>query len=276
MPGVRGIHCPECDRYVGPVETCPYCRARVHKRRAHISLKYGAVVIAIVGILVVRQLGLCQGTPRLDICDVGPENNFAHVELTGTVINTPMFFKQEYGSSGSLYFEIDDGTDTITVRTYPSTTPELLEQNKVPGFGDRVRVKGQVAVTGDAYALILQTAAQLTIYRAEPVNVSVMDIASADSDSFTDGNRVRVVGELDEWLQYTWALSLWLEDENGKRVNIWIPQSITDLTGLGVLGRLDRGMTLMVEGGLKWYESGRYSRWEVTPATSQDIREVRA
>lgn len=274
---MAGIHCPKCNRYIGPVEICPYCRAKVRKGRAYVALKYGSLVIAILGLLLVRQLAVFQGTPKLSISDIGPENNFAKVALSGKITNAPMFFPEEHGSSGSLYFELDDGTGIITVRSYPSTTRELLEQNKIPGFGDFVRVKGQVAVTGDVYALVLQAADQLEILRpnaAEVPNVSILDIACGDSNSFTEGSRVRVRGELDEWYQYTFALSLWLKDDNGYRVNIWIPQSITELTGLGALGRLRTGVILTAEGGLKWYEAGQYSRWELIPATSQDIKEV--
>ena len=136
-------------------------------------------------------------------------------------------------------------------------------------------MRGQVQYRGASFALVLNSADDLRIYRTEAVALPISEIAFADSDDFVNGNRVRVNGTVDEWTEYTYSISLWIRDSNGYSVNVWIPRSVIDLTGMGVIGRMYEGMNITVEGALKWYEAGRYSRWEIIPASSEDITEVR-
>lgn len=267
------IHCPNCNRYVGPVETCPYCRAKVAKRSVHQAIKYGSLAFALLGLVLVQQLAVHQGTPQFKISEIDKQNNFAHIEIRGMVSDPITYFSQEGTDSGSLYIEVDDGTGTVTVRTYSDMTSKLLKAGKVPAFGDRVIVTAQVAYRCDALSLLLQSTDDIEIDRATPVDLEPSDIAAADEDSFAEGDRVRVSGRLDEWTDYEWAISLWITDGSQNRANIYIPQSIMDLTGAGVLGRLYVNMELTVVGALKWYEAGRYSRWEVIPASTADMSE---
>ncbi|MEW6069720.1 MAG: hypothetical protein AB1485_03810 [Candidatus Thermoplasmatota archaeon] len=272
---MAGIHCPSCERYIGPVEICPYCRAKVGKSRAYVALKYGSLVIAVLGILLLRQIAALQGVPQIAINDIKLESNYAYVEIRGVVCNPPSYFPEEYGI-GSLYFNVDDGTGIITIKSYPSTTKEILAQNKIPSFGDYVKVRAQVQISGTDTSLVLQSANGLSITRADAAAKTISELASSTSRAFKEGERVKVSGKLESYTQYKYALSLRLSDLNepAKNITIWIPQSIIELTGKGALAKLELGMVLEVEGSLKWYEAGRYSAWEVIPATTKDIKEV--
>jgi hypothetical protein len=250
----------------------------VGKSRAYIVLKYFSLVFAVAGILLLRQLAIGVGTTALKINEIERGNNFARVEICGVIADAPTFFLEEgTKESGTIYFTIDDGTGTITVRCYPSVTRELLRDKIIPAFGDRVKVKAQVAFAGETCSLILQSPRDLHLQRTPYVEVPVLEpaaIARAGKGAYVEGTRVKVNGTLVEWISYKWAVSLWLRDDEGNRVNIWIPVSILELTGWGVVGRLRKGMQLEVVGGLKWYEAGRYSRWEIIPATSEEIMEL--
>ncbi len=98
-----------------------------------------------------------------------------------------------------------------------------------------------------------------------------------------DGDRVRVTGVVVSAKQMAYAISIYIKDAAGNQVNIWIPESIYVLYGKGILDNLnteDDNMTgadtISVVGAMKWYESGKYSHWEIIPATTKDITRVAA
>lgn len=272
-----GILCPNCKKYIGPVESCPYCRAKVGKAKAYTALKYGSLVIAILGLLLLRQIAIFQGVPFVNINEIGSGNNFGYVEIRGIVCETPAYFPEETTSSGSLYFDVDDGTGIITVKSYSSTTKDLLAQNKIPGFGNKVVVRAQVSSSATDTSLILQSAECLSIVEEKAESLtSISDLVTPEGGRFTEYEHLRVLGRVESYTQYAYATSVKLADlnESSKNITIWIPQSVLDLTGLGVLNRMYPHMLLEVEGNLEWYEAGKYSGWEIIPTTMQDIKEV--
>lgn len=274
---MSGILCPNCRKYIGPVEVCPYCRAKVGKAKAYVALKYGSLVIAILGLLLLRQIAVLQGVPFVNINEISSGNNFGYVEVRGIVCETPAYFPEETGSTGSLYFDVDDGTGIITVKSYSSTTKELLAQNKIPGFGNKVIVRAQVSSSGADLALVLQSAECLSIVKEEAESLTpISDLVTPGGGRFTEYEHLKVLGRVESYTQYTYATSIKLADlnESSKNITIWIPQSVPELTGSGVLNRIYTNMLLEVEGNLEWYEAGKYSGWEIIPATMQDIKEV--
>jgi hypothetical protein len=212
----------------------------------------------------------------MNIEDISEVNNWAYINIVGTVVSTPRYFPREHTNTGTLYFDVDDGTGTITVRAYDTATRELIEKQKIPAFGDKVDLKGVVNVRKDQITIVLNSADQLKIIREPATAISISELyqARTDENYFIDGTRVKIKGTIDYWVKYKFALSLWLSDDYGNQANIFIPQSIIELTGPGILYTITEDMEISATGALKWYAAGRYSRWEIIPATTADIYRI--
>jgi len=273
------IHCPKCARYIGPIEECPYCHFKVPKKRSYRAMKWGALVWAIVGVLVLQQIYSAPlmephfGNPEMKIEEVGRLNNYAYITIEGIVSNTPIFYPRDYYGTGTVYFHVDDGTGDMLVKAYDEVAKEMMaDHSKIPQYGDRVRIRGTFQYRSYDFSMILQTVDQMEIFREEAVDMSIADIVYADGDAGLDGLRVHVEGEVDSWKQFDFAMSIYLVDGFGNKVNIWIPKGVTDLSGPGDVFKISQGAYVECEGSLMWYEAGRYSTWEVIPANSGEFR----
>jgi hypothetical protein len=147
----------------------------------------------------------------------------------------------------------------------------MLESGKVPGFGDRVRLTGNVYWYNAERGFILNDLNQLEITRPEPTNMTIGKITSLDVSSMAGYYRARTSGIVTSWTKYFSAVEVTLADAQGTEMSLYVPNSITDLTGVGVLGQLEVGMGLDVTGCLEYYDAGSYSKWEIIPATTADI-----
>ncbi|MCD6461168.1 MAG: hypothetical protein J7L61_00285 [Thermoplasmata archaeon] len=265
------IHCPNCGRYIGPVETCPYCGFKIPKKASYKALKYGVLIWGIVGVLLLQQIYGPIPNPEVKIADLGPENNYGRIVIEGMVTRTPTYYDSETKEYGTLYFTVDDGTGEMQVISYDTTTIQLVKAGKIPAFGDHVRVEGTYQYRDYKYSMILDSPLHLTIERPEPYETTVAFIDNALEEAGLTGDRVTVEGYVESWDLYDWALSMWITDYQGHSVNFYVPSAVWKLTGEGSLFGLEVGQHVRVTGALMWYESGRYSRWEIIPATSDDF-----
>lgn len=265
------VHCPNCGRYIGPVPKCPFCDFKMPKKKSYNALKWGTLVWGVVGLLLLLALYGSQPNPLVKIGDLGRENNYSYITIEGVITNTPSYYPADYGEGGSLYFVVDDGTGEILVKTYQQTTVELVEMGKIPAYGDRVRLQGNFQYRGYEFSLILNSGEQLEIFREDPIQMTIVDIENAEGNDDMTTQRVTVEGKVSYWKKFDWAIDIYISDENGSMVDIWIPQSITDLTGDGDVYSIYEGATVRVTGALEWYEAGSYSRWEIIPASSDDF-----
>lgn len=265
--------CTECGRYIGPIVTCPFCGHRV-KRHSRITLtKNLALAFAIVGLLALHGTSMIWGTPAMNIEDLSETTNYAYVELSGVVVRAPTYYPGDDGAPGTIYFTVDDGTGQISVRAYPQpVVRQMLEQKKIPAFGDRVNVTGNVYWYNAERGFILNSLTQLEIDRPTAVNMTVSDIASLDPEDMDGYYRARTFGTVTSWRKFAFSVDVTITDEKQNEISVYVPNSVLDLTGTGVLGTLNVGMGLEVEGCLEYYDAGSYSKWEIIPATSDDIK----
>jgi len=169
-------HCPSCGRFVGPQQVCPYCGASVSQRLSLRFFRYGAVILALVGLALLWVAARSTEIPVTQIQDIGSTMNWAYVRLQGTVTRPPSYDAQ----SEYLKFWLYDGSGEIMVAAYRNESRALIELGLVPAMGDRVTVEGTLKVKEDFQSLTLNVPAHMLVERPEPDERMIGEITLAD------------------------------------------------------------------------------------------------
>jgi hypothetical protein len=263
-------HCPSCKRFVGPLEECPFCGADVPKKRSTIYLKYGALVIAVVGTLLLIPFAVYTETPLVKVKDIQPTFNNAVIKVKGGVPDTPSYYDNPTGKS--FYFSVDDGTGIMPVKIYDDVVKDMLAKNTrskpcIPAFGDRVEITGSLQYRGNDFYMIVNHVSQIKIFRSEPAVVSIKDILNYGPDNETA--RVSVHGRVTSIREYSFACDYLIQDNQGYKIDVFVPKSLANLTGN--LPEIKENTEITVCGALKYYTSGTTSKWEIIPSATWDI-----
>ncbi len=264
--------CPHCGRYVGPVETCPYCKKDIPKRTELKAMKYGSVVFAIIGVILLWQYSVYAGYPSPKLGDVHETMNYSNVEMEGKVVQGASYYPSKTTGGGTIYFTIDDGTGQASVVAYSSVTKKLIEQDKIPSYGDEITFVGTINYRGSDMKVILASADSLEIKRGEGESYTIPDLNQMGKKDIEQGSRVTVSGILtrnvdDLGFSYVFEIA-----QGNETVPILIYKSTIKLAGGEMangesLGTLETGDRITVTGALKWYNG-----WEVIPADASDIQ----
>lgn len=281
----RGVtHCPSCRRYTGPFEVCWYCRYRIRKRPIVRLIKYGSVVGAIIGLFILQQIGAHIGTPHVTISEITRTYNFASIQISGIVQPTVRFYPVETEHerpSGTIVFEVDDGTGLIKVKAYEGVTKEMVQTRKIPSPGDRVRLTGTLHIKGNKISMILGSAAYLTIEREKPAtHTPIREIAHADEDSFKNLQRITAYGNVKRTRSSTSSFTITLGDQYDNEIDVVFPWSLLELHEVRVpgenawVGAPRKGQYLEVSGVLlESTEYGGKRVWKLYPSSPDDIKE---
>jgi len=171
-PQKPGAHCPSCGRFVGAREVCPYCGASVPRRMSLRLFKYGAIALALVGLLVLWIAATWSQVPTVHVEDVVGTMNWAYVRMEGVVTRLPSYDEE----TGYLSFWLNDDTGDIMVSAYRSEARALVEAGKVPMLGDKVSVEGTLKVKEDFAYLTVGVPDKVQITRPEPADMRLGDI----------------------------------------------------------------------------------------------------
>ena len=215
-------HCSQCGRYIGPYEACPYCGARVEGRVPIRVVKTVAVVVATVGLFVLRLIAARTPIPRLPIGQIGATANMAYARVEGWVVRGPIY----YPDSGYLSFTVADETGEIRVAAYRKESDALRAEGRIPALGDRVSVAGTVQVREGGAALTINLPEHVEVVRPEPVERTLGSLTPSDQLL-----RVRVRGQV-------WAIRqprddliiITLRDPTGA-VDVVVDRALQALTG---------------------------------------------
>jgi len=236
--------CPSCGRFVGPHESCPYCGAALAPRLSIRLLKYGALALAAVGLLILLLFAGRSQVPLVAISDLSPTMNFAYIRVEGTVSRQPGYDPED----GSLDFWLDDGTGELYVGVYRNEAEVLLAAGNAPHLGDQVQVDGTLRLREDFTSLTVNVPESLVVTRPEPTRV---EIGALTPD--WEGRPVQVVGVVREAREpYPGMIILALRDTTGS-VDITISDDVINLTGELPPAALTVGAALQVEGVVTLY-----------------------
>ena len=262
-------YCPNCGRYVGSLEVCPYCGTKMPKHTSYYYAKYGSLTFAVFGIIFL--LLFAQSTPvqYVHIGDIGPTYNYALVEIRGVVSSTPSLVIKSDGST-TLYINVDDGTGVMAVHVYNPNVERLAEKNKIPGYGDFVTIKGELYFRGTNRYMIINAPDQISINRAQPTKMSISEI---NKISYPYGNYLRVMltGHIvSNRTTYSGAYVLNFTDGSGF-ISVFVPSYMVHFYGFEPS---DFKGKIQLCGAVQWYGSSMSGEWEIVPAGINDFKVI--
>lgn len=161
--------CPSCGRFVGTYTRCPYCQALTQKRLSIRIFKYISVLTSTFGLLLLLFFARNIKTQKVNIADLGPLSNFAHVRIEGVVTKS-------YGLHPkwkSLAFVVAQGRGekrkTIRISAYSKTAKKIAKEGKIPNEGDLISVEGQVRFQKETPSLLINAPELLVIKKRAKV-----------------------------------------------------------------------------------------------------------
>jgi DNA/RNA endonuclease YhcR with UshA esterase domain len=167
--------CPSCGQFVGPYDRCPYCGADAGRRMAVRILKYGSLLLALLGLAVLLLVARHSQVPAVDIGSLAGTMNWAYIRIAGQVSRQPAYDPQ----ARNLQFWVWDGTGEIMVSAYRSEAETLLAENRVPVMGDAVAVEGTLRVREDFQYLVLNVPDRVEIRPVVPVEMAIAQVNGA-------------------------------------------------------------------------------------------------
>ena len=132
--------CPKCGRFVGAATKCPYCGAKVEKRMSLVALRWAAVLLSTVGLVLLWLMARTREPELVRIGDIEATMNFGVVRLAGEVRNDPRPFKNGNGMS----FNVNDGSGSIVVFVDQAQRKAMTEGGLVPRRGDGIDFVAQL------------------------------------------------------------------------------------------------------------------------------------
>ncbi len=263
-------YCPNCGRYVGSLEVCPYCGTKIPKHTSYYYAKYGSLAFAVFGIIFL--LLFAQSTPvqYVHIGDIGPTYNYALVEIRGVVSSTPSLVVKSDGSA-TLYINVDDGTGVMAVHVYNPNVERLAEKNKIPGYGDFVTIKGELYFRGTNRYMIINDPSQISIKKIAPVSMNISEINKIE---YPYGNYLHVLltGHIVNYkTTFSKAYVLNFTDGSGY-MEIYVPSYFSYLYHFDAKNY--EGKNLSIEGSVQWYGSEMSGEWELVPGSMDDIKVI--
>ena len=157
--------CPVCERYIGPVQTCPYCSSKNVQSPVIRAIRIVALVLATFGLFLLFMTARHREPPVVIIEKISPAMNFAHVRIAGKLKRKPYISQdRDY-----ISFRIYGATNSIQVVAHHKTARELIENSKLPAAGDCVSVRGNLSVSAKSkHKLYLKIPDHLTIDKDKP------------------------------------------------------------------------------------------------------------
>lgn len=159
----RGAFCPSCERFIGPVDVCPYCECDSARNPAFRLLGYGSLILAAAGLFFLHLMAAHSVIPIVRISDIGPMMNFGLVRIEGTV-EKAAYLGNRRGTVDSVSFPASDGSGRIRVVAYGAVARDLVGKSLVPCQGMTIDVSGSLNYSADGNTkLILRSAGELRV-----------------------------------------------------------------------------------------------------------------
>jgi DNA/RNA endonuclease YhcR with UshA esterase domain len=203
-----GAVCPSCGRFVGAQIRCAWCGAHISKRMSLHIVRYGAILLALLGLVGLWVAARRASLPVIQVHDIDSTMNWAYVQVQGVVSRYPAYDSE----SGYLSFWLDDGTGEIMIAAYRKESQALFEADRIPAIGDVVAVEGTLRIRGDLQSVTINIPDSLAIERPVPRACTVDEIGIGDVYQ-----KVRIRGQIHEIrYPYEGLTVLTVGDETGQ------------------------------------------------------------
>jgi len=219
----REVTCPSCFRFVGTYEKCPYCGAEVFKRISVRAFRWGSLVFAFVGLVLLWLAARGIEAPLKSVSELEPTMSMGLVRIVGTIMNEPRLHPEW----GSLYVQVKDPTGEVAVNAYKEVAEPLMRQAE-PRQGDTVSVQGMVRFQSgnDAPKLLVQAPQHLKVIKRAPGLEAARQLPIAQATTQMRGKPVAVPGKLVDAVEVALGASGkafrgTLRDEPGELI-VWV------------------------------------------------------
>lgn len=273
----KETECSACGRFIGSWERCPFCRHWNPKRWPVRLIKYSTPILAILGLVLLGYMGKTHGVQAVKIKELNRKSNYAQIQLVGHVSGDVRFHASDTDDgSGSLEFELDDGSDTIRIRAYDDVSAEVLAAGKIPGLGDRVELIGSYQYKARRHFIILGSANDLTILREKPETATPIGwLGNPEQNGLKPAQRLKITGRIDDITSGLYDRRLVVADPAGARTAISIPTGVLEMGGaeapaVKFIEGLKVGDYVTCIGGLTQTKS-RLRTWQLSPAAPDEL-----
>jgi len=155
--------CPSCERFIGPVDVCPYCDCDSARKPVFRFMMYGSVLLAVVGMFFLYLMAVHSEVPVVRISEITPMMNFGLVRISG-VVEKDAFIRKKKDGVESVSFLVNDGSGQLRVVAYGKVACNLVNEHLVPQEKVSVEVTGSLNVSADGYSkLVLRKTEELRI-----------------------------------------------------------------------------------------------------------------
>ncbi|MBF0410617.1 MAG: hypothetical protein HQM10_24955 [Candidatus Riflebacteria bacterium] len=243
--------CPSCGRFVGVFTRCPYCQTLTQKRISVRIFKIISVILSTVGLLLILFFARTIKTPEIQISQLGPLSNFAHVRIVGEV-DKSMGIHPEWKSLSFILSQQDASgkTSTIRVSAYSKVAEEIERRGLIPKDGEKISVEGQVRFQKDNPGLLITAVEHLKILSSKPQikTNEVLAISPSGVGIQHLGRTVIVTGKVFDVAGYPSGLTVRIENGSDGLI-VWIPSKVADKAQAAV----QIGDTIEAKGLVKKY-----------------------
>ena len=157
MP-TRPGYCPACDRFIGPLDTCPYCDCPTERQASVRLLRLLAIAVAVGGLILLALAARRHEIPLIELDAIQPSMNFARVRVEGAVATAP---RSGRSRAGKQWFglTLGDGAARLRVSAFDETAAALLARDDTarPATGAWFRAEGPLSLrAGQPPSLLLR------------------------------------------------------------------------------------------------------------------------
>jgi DNA/RNA endonuclease YhcR with UshA esterase domain len=224
-------------------------------------VKLAVVLFATVGLVTVWYVAVQTEIPTVAMGRIDGGMNLAYVRLVGRCSRSPSYDPR----TGTLSFWIADDTGEVRVASYQAETRALIEQRRVPAFGDEIAVAGTLRIAEDMGTLTLDVPHELAITRADPLERTIGAIGVEDQYQ-----RVRVRGQVRDVREPYHGLTLvTLRDLTGA-IDVAVSRDLIALSG--VAPTIAVGESVEVVGAVSRYGDTP----QLVPASAADVVQLDA
>ena len=146
MPKRPGV-CPACERFIGPLDVCPFCDCPSERQAGLLFLRLLAILLAVGGLALLALAVRQREPPAITVASIRPSMNFARVLVSGSVVTAPRSGRTR---SGETWYglTVEDGTGRIRLSAFGETADTLLARWPSPALstGTPVRAEGWLTV----------------------------------------------------------------------------------------------------------------------------------
>ena len=266
--------CQSCGRVLKIKDKCGVCGASQITRVSEVQLVAIASILLLIGVIFLGAAGAYSETKIAVIGELRESDNFRQTRIVGKIVDLIDYYPEKYDETGTIRMVVDDGTGEVSVKIVPNISKYFIETGYIPGFGDTVDCEGALFVGDEGYMqLKVRDKNLFKIVDTASLNLTLEELLQSEKTDYELGAKVSVEGQIQGKFYidgFAWILDL--GDQEGRSVSVFIPDTITLLTGALDMDALYLSQVI-VTGGLEWYESGQ--SWEIIPGTVQDIKIIK-